>query len=964
MPIASDFSIDYVNKRIYHSANTNLYTVNELYTWLMSTFDDIGQMDDQVPITAQTPTEYTLVNGWFMDDDSIKYLYGGAIQTSGWGTGEIRHLHISATAYTTPVPSDIGLQVLGGTTGDTGILLAYQGNESGNYEWYVRPTDPLTDLFDDAAEVVEVTTAGGSGTGDSYKAAPTGETLWANIYTLGTIASDPYALAYVKRGDTEAAQAYVFENIRADTANWWSVGHIDVLLKVKDADIYKNSGEVTVYAREYGDLYDQFTINLTAGGRNAVPLATSTDLDNSEGSHYLMYDGAGASVVPVVGDLINNGGTFRAEVVAITEWVAGTSGNGLLELGNVIVGDLADNDTITDGASATVTVNGTVGDTYFEYTAEAVALTAGLVITGGTTGATRIVRGYQDDGTTGKVVSQVQGAGALTDYLPFSMVGSTPTAETVTDSGSGSVTTDAAESLTIVSGYSDVQIMFINQKVPYGTLSGTFEVNELVTQAVTGAYGEVVADDGSTLTLGNRSSTWFDTTNTVTGGTSGATCIPTGTGYTTSGTTKNFTQQTAYSYKVVVDCKGRPLSEVYAYFKFINGDGSTFGLSRTTDNALTTYKLFDVSGGTYTSYLTEVNNLDSTGDVPVFDADPETGDIIYFSGDEVYSKIKLYVGTAGVGTWTYDWEYWNGAWTALPSIGVSGVPGDAENLHFRTAGKSYITYDMPTDWATTTVDGVLGYFTRAVLTYTSTTTAPIMDYNQLYGPQYTVQGRVYSEAHFGYVPVKASPFGTYAGGTYFGARGVWVENMHADDIQSFQLKDADNITRNPPNFQALTVSNLVSGDTVTILRTTAGSVDKAVFTSTAGNDAGNGTFVVNEAIPSDTPTAGWLRIVESTTGAEERIAFTSWATSTFTLTGTLVASFGTGDTAYVPYIDTTATGATATVTVIYSASRPLLARVRRYNGAGDSILPFEAPGTLSSTGFSIATIRTDDAIVG
>ena len=41
-------------------------------------------MQYSVPMSAQTPTQYTMINGWFIDDESVKALYGGSIQTSGW----------------------------------------------------------------------------------------------------------------------------------------------------------------------------------------------------------------------------------------------------------------------------------------------------------------------------------------------------------------------------------------------------------------------------------------------------------------------------------------------------------------------------------------------------------------------------------------------------------------------------------------------------------------------------------------------------------------------------------------------------------------------------------------------------------------------------------------------------------------------------------------------------------------
>ncbi len=38
-------------------------------------------------------------------------------------------------------------------------------------------------------------------------------------------------------------------------------------------------------------------------------------------------------------------------------------------------------------------------------------------------------------------------------------------------------------------------------------------------------------------------------------------------------------------------------------------------------------------------------------------------------------------------------------------------------------------------------------------------------------------GEEYLAAGAGYTEVKAAPFGTFAGGTFFGARGVWLETM-------------------------------------------------------------------------------------------------------------------------------------------------------------------------------------------
>lgn len=241
----------------------------------------------------------------------------------------------------------------------------------------------------------------------------------------------------------------------------------------------------------------------------------------------------------------------------------------------------------------------------------------------------------------------------------------------------------------------------------------------------------------------------------------------------------------------------------------------------------------------------------------------------------------------------------------------------------------------------------------------------------------TKEGQLYIRAHEDnqssptntFSPVKASPFGTFAGGKFFGAQGVWIENMAAADIQNFQLIDSGGTTRTPPNQQSITISNLLSSDRVAVFRTTSGTtINKAMFTAASGNTSGNATFVINEAIPSDTPSTGSIRIVDTSdtlATRESRYSYTSWDGPTKTFSGispVLDRSYtASDDTAYVPYIDTTASGTSASVTVIYSTDRTILVRVRRKTSV--AILPFETTGSFSSTGYSTSAIRTTDSIV-
>jgi len=56
---------------------------NALYTYLQDTFDELDQMDDQVPMSAQVKDQqYTMINGWVIPDLSLRFLQKGSLTTS------------------------------------------------------------------------------------------------------------------------------------------------------------------------------------------------------------------------------------------------------------------------------------------------------------------------------------------------------------------------------------------------------------------------------------------------------------------------------------------------------------------------------------------------------------------------------------------------------------------------------------------------------------------------------------------------------------------------------------------------------------------------------------------------------------------------------------------------------------------------------------------------------------------
>jgi hypothetical protein len=209
--IQDDWTIDYSLKTITHTAGTTVYTVNQLYSWLMDVFDDAAQMDDPVPMSAQTPTAYTLINGWSIPASSYEYLTGGAINDS------------------------------------------------------------------------------------------TNDDLWANIYTLGTIVAGTQI--YIIQDGTELTQ-------------FWGTDHIDILVRVKQAGVEIASGKLLVMARDLSNSYDHFEIDCSAGGRNAVPLATAIDLNNQTDETTLSgYNDISITFGAVTKDLNNGAGAQSYDVV-------------------------------------------------------------------------------------------------------------------------------------------------------------------------------------------------------------------------------------------------------------------------------------------------------------------------------------------------------------------------------------------------------------------------------------------------------------------------------------------------------------------------------------------------------------------------------------------------------------------------------------------------------------------------
>jgi hypothetical protein len=136
-------------------------------------------------------------------------------------------------------------------------------------------------------------------------------------------------------------------------------------------------------------------------------------------------------------------------------------------------------------------------------------------------------------------------------------------------------------------------------------------------------------------------------------------------------------------------------------------------------NAVAGARAYDHSGPTYTDETTEANNADAN-DMTLLPATPAVNDAYYFGYASVWDWLTLNVGTAGAGTWTLTWEYWNGSsWVVLSEV------HDTSN-GFRVSGMNSVKFNRPGDWANRDVDGTTLYWIRGRVTnYSSVTTQPL-----------------------------------------------------------------------------------------------------------------------------------------------------------------------------------------------------------------------------------------------
>lgn len=207
------------------------------------------------------------------------------------------------------------------------------------------------------------------------------------------------------------------------------------------------------------------------------------------------------------------------------------------------------------------------------------------------------------------------------------------------------------------------------------------------------------------------------------------------------------------------------------------------------------------------------------------------------------------------------------------------------------------------------------------------------------------EGQEYRSADEGnYTEVKVAPFGTIAGGTLYGARGVWFTNYAS---ASFVLIDASGATQNPPNYQKVNVNHpSLIGCNVFVAESSGGLAIKDQYTvsSVTAN-----TIVATTALDNNkTPQSGYAKI------GDVKYAYTGYSGNT--LNGVTPDPTGETGSFYIPLLDVVADTTTElSDNIIQSGDITVITSVRKYG-----FKPYDVETTFSGSGLTFTPILSLD----
>lgn len=209
--------------------------------------------------------------------------------------------------------------------------------------------------------------------------------------------------------------------------------------------------------------------------------------------------------------------------------------------------------------------------------------------------------------------------------------------------------------------------------------------------------------------------------------------------------------------------------------------------------------------------------------------------------------------------------------------------------------------------------------------------------------------------------------GSYTGSNYQTNFGVAIDVSDAIAGDSFPNLLGNTIS--PPDNRSGTVTNLLSGDYVTVYPWDGATFDingdaepdfNEMTLASALTGGVSTTVDVGAAnIPANTPTSGFLRVERDSDGNYDLLEYSSYvaATGVFTLVGTAPSNAAIANNVFRALIDKQTATTSESYTATYTTPNNVAVTVRR-GGSPNPIKTFKT--TASFGAFSISTIRTPD----
>lgn len=940
MAIQDDFRIYPFSKVIRHDSGTTVYSVTAFYSFLMDFFDEPPFQSYEAPMKFNTPTSFSMLNGWFLDDgdgsDLLNYLTGSSIDTIDYTTVSDPVFMMDIDGETVEfVSGDLDEEILAQTGGAVGPLLSFKANypSAGLARFWVRDVESHGTII--AADNITMTSPGLAAYTNTLGPSVNGDEVYSNIFTIASFPGTPDPQLYVyqlhplgvSQGRIRIAEWSGLTNFNRDPNG------IDVLIPIQLGGTEIDGANITTLVRQTADSFTFVESDLTGGARTPLATETISDAVNvTEAEYFLLYDSGSAGGFSV-GDVIQNQSTapnatpptWYAEVVAIQEFTINTTGVLAIRGFN---GTIADNDAIFVGTVDEGTAQGTPGGSFFTWDAgiDPVGGDIGKPMEGTVSGAHRIMRGFElFAGTAGACVCDAAGGFGTIDGVNFNTpavhdalyvehvdndIWGNPTGGTFsTDLTADALYAAPFLNATIISDFTDVTIVHINGTVVVDTLAGTWEIGERVTWTG-GGPAIYIAGTATEITLGNvEDETALNTDPlTLTGQASGATYEVNGTGGMTDANTSTFafTQQSANTYAVVVEGgtlynTGRALADIYAYWQLYVADGQD----------INTRTVWTSDGSSITAVAAEE----------------------YIKAKSAYTATKPAPYGTLAGTLLFAAQgIWIQGTAAINDLRLTDDGGTA-----RAATPSVlvqITNTRVSDVATVFLeDGSTGLPLK--------TEFAMPGGEAVSGSTITVTGSI---------PVDKPAVGT-----------IYV----VDD--SFAEADKEHRYRYASfTGSVFTLKTEVTG-TGTAGSTGETLVDSGAPFSAAGTSRGDIIRNVTD------PAIGYIVSFDSTTQVtttqmrDSAGAVVPWATSDAFEVNSIVNAIAAADTAFAPYLDaiedTGTDGSPGTVSdnLLFLLNRAVVIRVRN-NLAATEIVPFVTTSDITSGGMTVSVIRTEDTV--